>query len=424
MDIDTSIRSPNHAPRAGRPITMIVLHATVGSARSALAWLTNPAARVSAHYLIDKAGQIYQLVPDDLIAWHAGRAAWRNETAVNETSLGIELENRNSGDDPYPPVQLDALLALTRDRVARYQIAPENVVRHLDIALPRGRKSDPAGFPWAEFRERLFANLPPPPAERPPRPRHAPNEAATALGRAVFAEAYRQAGASEWPGWALGRAARTAALGLPVGPATEIASGGRSYLAQPFGRDTLISPLGEWRRVERLSALGEAGKEPLRDAVIDGLLAQGGQQGQLHATLRQVASSGELGPPLGLSFAVRADGVDYIALCFALDVLVARADGKQEARRLSALTPGEELAQALTQRWFTRVGSRSRPGWPLQQKALREQLGAPLGPCFRVSAGGRDYAAEAFALDALCCEIGRWEQITRLSTMLAPDGGD
>lgn len=98
---------------------MIVLHATVGSARSALAWLTNPAARVSAHYLIDKTGRVYQLVADEEAAWHAGRAEWKGQTAINEISLGIELENANDGRDPYPAPQITAVLSLLREKVER-----------------------------------------------------------------------------------------------------------------------------------------------------------------------------------------------------------------------------------------------------------------------------------------------------------------
>lgn len=156
MNIDTSIRSPNASSRGKHQISMIVLHATAGSARSALAWLTNPAAKVSAHFVIDKAGRVFQLVSDELAAWHAGRAAWRGQTAINEVSLGIELENANTGRDPYPPEQLAALAALCREKIHLYAIRPENVVRHLDVAVPHGRKSDPAGFDWAGFRARVF----------------------------------------------------------------------------------------------------------------------------------------------------------------------------------------------------------------------------------------------------------------------------
>src|SRR5690242_17065325 len=188
MVIDRSIRSPNHSPRDGRAITILVLHATAGSARSALAWLTNPLSRVSAHYLIEKTGRVYQLVPDEEIAWHAGRASWHGETAINEVSIGIELENANDGRDPYPTQQLEALKELARTEVARYRIAPEMVVRHLDIALPKGRKTDPAGFPWAEFMGQLFPQTPPPP-DRPPRP--TPPSPQAAFARSLIALAYR-----------------------------------------------------------------------------------------------------------------------------------------------------------------------------------------------------------------------------------------
>jgi N-acetyl-anhydromuramyl-L-alanine amidase AmpD len=138
---------------------MLVIHATVGNAASSLAWLCNPVSKASTNYLIDKSGHIYCLVPDSEAAWHAGVSAWRglNSAEIQHRSLGIELENANDGRDPYPPAQMGALLWLARQKVAQYRIAPEWVVRHLDIAMPKGRKSDPAGFPWEKFKADLYA---------------------------------------------------------------------------------------------------------------------------------------------------------------------------------------------------------------------------------------------------------------------------
>src|SRR5262245_34403190 len=119
ISVDLSVRSPNFSARGDHRITMLVVHATAGSARSALAWLTTPLSRVSAHYLIDKGGHIYQLVPDERVAWHAGRASWHDVKAINEISIGIELENANDGRDPYPPQQIDALLALAAEKVQK-----------------------------------------------------------------------------------------------------------------------------------------------------------------------------------------------------------------------------------------------------------------------------------------------------------------
>lgn len=163
--IDTmSWRSPNHSPRNGMDIDMLVLHATVGKAKSALEWLVNPAPdgdpklRVSTHYLIDKQGTIYQLVSDALAAWHAGVSSWHGEGHINERSIGIELENKNDGKDPYPPAQIQALIWLARTKVQQYAIPQHNVVRHMDVAP--GRKSDPAGFPFAEFVTTVYGKPP------------------------------------------------------------------------------------------------------------------------------------------------------------------------------------------------------------------------------------------------------------------------
>lgn len=403
---------------------MIVLHSTVGSARSALAWLTNPAARVSAHYLIDKGGKIYRLVPDDLCAWHAGRAEWKGETAVNEASIGIELENANNGRDPYPPEQLDALIELTREKVVQYRIAPEMVVRHVDVALPRGRKSDPAGFPWTEYKRRLFADLPPPPPERPPRPQPTP-AGREALALALLNEAYHQAGAIDWPGWTMTRMARTEALGLPIGASFELTVDRRNYLAQSFGRDTLVSPIGDWRRVDRLSALAAPEHRTLRDALLQAVYTQAGEPFRADWAFHQYALRTPLGPPLSGSFRVTAGGQQYVAAIHALDVIYAavgewRAIGRlSELQRVARDDFEKELVRALMHAMFQHAGSVYRPTWAPQQYALREQLGAPLGPSFRMTHEGRDYVAEAFALDAVYCEIGEWDSVQRLSDLFA-----
>lgn len=151
MEIDRSHTSPNHSSRNGMAITMLVLHATAGSLQSSLAWLCNPKSLVSCHYLIGTTGQIYQLVPDTRCAWHAGVSAWDGITAVNPRSIGIELENANTGTDPYPSAQYAALVTLTRTLLLAHPILAARIVRHLDIAVPKGRKSDPAGFDWQRY---------------------------------------------------------------------------------------------------------------------------------------------------------------------------------------------------------------------------------------------------------------------------------
>jgi N-acetyl-anhydromuramyl-L-alanine amidase AmpD len=394
---------------------MIVLHATAGSAPSALAWLTNPAARVSAHYLIDKSGHTYQLVDDQYAAWHAGRASWHGQTAINECSIGIELVNRNDARDGYPPEQIQALLELTQAKVAEYRIGPEMVTRHLDIALPRGRKTDPAGFPWSEFVTRLFPQAPAP-NDRPARPAPLPGPT---LANKLLAEGYRQVGAVNQHDRALARVARTEALGMPIGPSFEISVAGRRYTAQSFGRETLLCPTGDWQQIERLSALSAPEQQPLREALLQGIYSQVGETYHPDWAFHQYALRTPLGPPLGPSARLAVEQQQFSCAYYALDVIVCQVERWKAIERLSAIRSDprrQALAQTLQAHWAEQLSGQARPEWPLYQYALREELGAPLSPSFRLIDSQHDYVAEAFALDVLFCEIGDWKAISRLSS--------
>jgi N-acetylmuramoyl-L-alanine amidase len=156
-------QSPNRSPRRpGDPIDLVVLHATVGTFASSLAWLTNPASGVSAHYLIAKSGTIARLVDEADMAWHAGVSFWRGRTDINRYSIGIELENLTGmrgfvGQDPYPEPQIAALAHLVDAICLRHGIPRDrqHIVTHAEIA-PR-RKTDPAGFPMDTFMRRIGA---------------------------------------------------------------------------------------------------------------------------------------------------------------------------------------------------------------------------------------------------------------------------
>ena len=135
------------------PVSMIVLHYTgMQSAEAALARLTDPAAAVSAHYLIDEDGTIHRLVAEDKRAWHAGQSHWRGITDVNSASIGIELVNpgHEFGYREFAPAQIEALIPLLSEIKDRYEITRGNIVGHSDIAPTR--KQDPGElFPWARL---------------------------------------------------------------------------------------------------------------------------------------------------------------------------------------------------------------------------------------------------------------------------------
>ncbi|WP_066809609.1 N-acetylmuramoyl-L-alanine amidase [Sphingomonas asaccharolytica] len=154
--------SPNFNERQ-LPVSMIVLHYTgMQSAEAALARLTDPAAEVSAHYLIDEDGTIHRPVAEDKRAWHAGQSHWRGITDVNSASIGIELVNpgHEFGYREFPAAQIEALVPLLAEIKDRYEITRGNIVGHSDIAPTR--KQDPGElFPWAQLA-RLRLALPRP----------------------------------------------------------------------------------------------------------------------------------------------------------------------------------------------------------------------------------------------------------------------
>ena len=154
--IDTP--SPNFDQRT-LPVSMLVLHYTgMPDAAGAIARLTDPEAKVSAHYLIAEDGQIVLMVDEVNRAWHAGKSQWRGITDVNSASIGIEIVNpgHEFGYRPFPEQQIDALVPLVAEIVQRYDIAPANVVGHSDVAP--ARKQDPGElFPWHILAKRRLA---------------------------------------------------------------------------------------------------------------------------------------------------------------------------------------------------------------------------------------------------------------------------
>ena len=107
--------SDNFGPRRdGAVPDIVVLHYTaMASAEGARDWLCHPDAGVSAHYVIGRQGTVWQLVREDMRAWHAGLGAWGSITEVNSRSIGIEIAN--TGAEPFPEPQMAALTKLGDD---------------------------------------------------------------------------------------------------------------------------------------------------------------------------------------------------------------------------------------------------------------------------------------------------------------------
>jgi N-acetylmuramoyl-L-alanine amidase len=144
--------SPNFSARpADAAIDTLILHYTgMQSGQAAIERLCDPAAQVSAHYVIDEDGTIHHLVDEQHKAWHAGVSFWQGDQDLNRVSVGIELVNPGHewGYRAFPAPQLASCVALARDIVERHAIAPSRVVGHSDVAPTR--KEDPGElFDWA-----------------------------------------------------------------------------------------------------------------------------------------------------------------------------------------------------------------------------------------------------------------------------------
>lgn len=148
--------SPNFDARgAGASIDMLVLHYTgMPNGESALQRMCDPAAKVSAHYMIEEDGRVFQLVAEEHRAWHAGVSYWQGARNINERSIGIELVNpgHEFGYQPFPETQMSVLIELANAIVGRHGIPRERVLGHSDVAPQR--KEDPGElFDWQRLHD-------------------------------------------------------------------------------------------------------------------------------------------------------------------------------------------------------------------------------------------------------------------------------
>lgn len=171
--LDTRFASPAHDSR----VKHLIFHYTYEDQPGSLRALTRD--RVSAHYLIPGPGQhgpggplVLQLVEESRRAWHAGHSAWQGRRGLNDSSIGIEIVNLGPRPldsatlirqlahnqqqdihwDAYDDAQIEALIALSQDIIARHEIDPHRVLGHADIAPTRKLDPGPA-FPWRRLHE-------------------------------------------------------------------------------------------------------------------------------------------------------------------------------------------------------------------------------------------------------------------------------
>ena len=136
-----------------KPNFVIIHHTAQNSCDQTLRTFTLERTKVSAHYVICKDGTVHHMLNDYLRAWHGGVAKWGNNTDINSSSIGIEIDN--NGFEPFEPKQIESLLNLLSILKNKYRIPETNFIGHADIAPTR--KNDPnINFPWSLLAQKGF----------------------------------------------------------------------------------------------------------------------------------------------------------------------------------------------------------------------------------------------------------------------------
>jgi N-acetylmuramoyl-L-alanine amidase len=152
--IDSPSPNQNDRPAGARP-SLVVIHGTVGSDASDLAWCRDPQSKVSYHYLILRTGAVHRLVRPEKRAWHAGASEWAGRKNVNDFSIGIGLSNKGDG-EPFTLAQYASAGELCAIFWREFGIHMESVVGHCHISP--GRKQDPwLYFQWGRLYRAMAA---------------------------------------------------------------------------------------------------------------------------------------------------------------------------------------------------------------------------------------------------------------------------
>ena len=142
-------------------IRFLILHYTASNFEQSLTELTTGG--VSSHYLVptlksidptyqDDDNKVFCLVEENMRAWHAGVSSWSNINNINFSSIGIEIVNNATDQQfvPYPDQQIENVIELCKLIIPKYNILPQYIIGHSDIAI--GRKKDPGPlFPWKKL---------------------------------------------------------------------------------------------------------------------------------------------------------------------------------------------------------------------------------------------------------------------------------
>lgn len=154
--------SPNNSSRNGASVDFVIIHTCEGSYSGCWSWLSNSASGVSAHYVVNDTGsEVRQLVDEDRKAWHiaanyscsnnSGVDCWRDGTAMNSISVGIEHAGYGS-QSSWDPGLIDRSADLSCGITQRHGIPRDayHIVGHGQLQ-PWNRSDPGAAWPWSDY---------------------------------------------------------------------------------------------------------------------------------------------------------------------------------------------------------------------------------------------------------------------------------
>ncbi|MDE0120017.1 MAG: N-acetylmuramoyl-L-alanine amidase [Bdellovibrionales bacterium] len=159
-------KSPNYDP-VKITVEFLVIHYTATSLSRALALFQDSSSKVSSHLVIDRDGDVYELVScldgSCFKAWHAGDSYWqaeeKNWKQFNDFAIGVELVNKNGNLFEYTTQQYHSLKVLMEKLKKHYTALenPERILGHEHIAGHRGKVDPGHCFNWPLFFQMSYS---------------------------------------------------------------------------------------------------------------------------------------------------------------------------------------------------------------------------------------------------------------------------
>lgn len=386
----------------------------------------------AAPHLYVAPDKIWLATPMSEVGIHAGSGNSGNWNGSWSYSIGIELVGNYDSKRPSGLLweQAKAVMAGLAKRLGIDP--PQLIYFHRDFST----KSCPGwaitkDWVWAEVTAYMKNEKPasPPPIGQPGTP--TPDE--EELIERLLTESYKRRAEGYTSEWAFHQYAVDNGLGMPIAKSTRIKVDGKEYNYQPFARDTLYCEIPKWGDVQLLSKLlgGSIPPKGLGRQLLEATYQAGGAKFHADWAFHQFAMTAKIGPPIGESARIKANGKEYYYQVFAVDTLYSPVSNAGDVKQLSQISLSTDAAEksireALLTVMYEKGGAKYHPEWAFHQMAHTLDggagIGAPLGGSFKVTVKGTTYSMQVYATDALYNIVPNWSDVKRLKDLAHSKG--